>query len=167
MLLGKKNQKILITSVSKRDVNIPTIELPPLGVYTIDLTSATKSIALNPFRSENQHFETKLKEMKKFLGYEMNINETITDVEMRCVVSKLKSLEFKRPSENELSVLTSVQQLSPELGYDLLLTIDIWRNNVTKLKELLGRYNFFIKKSEMCCPRIFRICRNILSRNCR
>lgn len=95
LLIGKsKDGEIIITSVAKKTSNYEFIELPSLGLFSIDFN--TQAVCLRPWYSENLNFHSKISVVEAFLGVKIIVGESISNS------SVVKN--FTEPSEVQLGI---------------------------------------------------------------
>lgn len=127
LLIGKNDDKLLITSVAAKNTDIPTIELPALGIFCINLSDSFNSLSLYPWESDNQNFEERLQILQNFLSVEIKIQNAVTH----------GTVLYEEPSFEISSILEKIEKLQMDETFKVMFEQDRWKNNVLKLHEIL------------------------------
>ncbi|KAL1514099.1 hypothetical protein ABEB36_003417 [Hypothenemus hampei] len=74
LLMGKneENDTFIISSVAKRNAEFKFIELPSIGIFSLNLWTKEFEVQFWPFKNHN--FYSKLKELETFLGIKIKMN---------------------------------------------------------------------------------------------
>lgn len=132
LLIGRQNNKLLLTSVASRNINFAVMELPALGLYCLDLNVVNKlKLTLTPWITSNQHFEEKYKELQSFLELPISFDIPVNYFEIS------KTL-LSTPSKEAISVLRNLEILSSNEDVFLYLQKnEVWNRNIFAMKDLL------------------------------
>lgn len=128
LLIGKDNNNVILTSVSKRGTDLSFIELPAIGTFCYDIK--TKSYCILPWYRKNCNFEVELNKIKTFLSVDVQIIQKSSEY---CYKS------FKEPCDNDLQKLLELKDLEKTTALSKLLNNTWWQQNVVKLKHLLEK----------------------------
>ncbi|EFA07688.2 Asparagine synthetase domain-containing protein CG17486-like Protein [Tribolium castaneum] len=142
LLIGRNANEFVITSVAKRGTEFEFMELPSIGIFSIDLD--TKQWKILPWRRKNKNFVEKLSE------FELFINQTV--LKQADVFDRKKT--FVPPSEAQLKLLTGFLDLQTCDLFNFLFNSP-FMNNILRLKELLQNS---IKKRILAQPKFCQNC---------
>lgn len=142
LLIGKKLNNLLFTSVAKRGTEYDFIELPSIGIFSIDLE--TKNWKIIPWRRKNRNFSDKLTQLEGFLNQRVSTEPVIFN-EIR---------NFVPPNEPQLKLLNKILETSSDELFNFLFTTP-YMSNILKLKELLENS---IKQRILAQPKFCQNC---------
>lgn len=120
LLINKCQDKLILTSVAKRNAECDFMEVPSIGTFCLDINNYQLSIL--PWHYQNKNYHSKLKELEIFL------NQTIVETYELC---SIETKLFVEPTIDDLKLFNTAR------NFDYLLDNEEWRNNVINLQKLL------------------------------
>nr|XP_023020100.1 asparagine synthetase domain-containing protein CG17486 [Leptinotarsa decemlineata] len=128
LLLGKKGDLIVLSSVSRKIHDCTFIELPSIGIFCWNLR--TDLLSIGAFQYDSPNFQSKLEELETFLDKKIVVKnrENIT-----------KILEFQEPTSQCISLYKTLEDVKTGNNFSVLLKNKDWLNKVTQLKTLLEK----------------------------
>ncbi|KAK5648843.1 hypothetical protein RI129_003735 [Pyrocoelia pectoralis] len=123
LLIGMKENAVILASVARRDLDINFIELPALGIFAYDLQTAQVELLSWPFKHSN--FLEKLDKLQTLLN--KNVKVLQGDEVVQCT--------FVLPTDDDLKVL----QLQSYSTFPIFLNNPKFFENVKQLKDLLEK----------------------------
>jgi asparagine synthetase B (glutamine-hydrolysing) len=124
LLIGKNANEIIVTSVAMRHTEFEFIELPCIGIFSIDLKTGKWQVL--PWKRKNKNFNEKLQEIELF-------------VEQKILIELFQFKQFKSfsvPNKSQLEILEEIVLLPPDDVF-CKLTNSSYIDNVLHLKTLL------------------------------
>ncbi|XP_045477984.1 asparagine synthetase domain-containing protein CG17486 isoform X2 [Harmonia axyridis] len=147
LLLGKsKEGDLILTSVAKRTANYKFIELPSLGLFSLDVK--TQSLTLKPWHSQNNDLFLKIKEVETFLCQKITVEKAISDSPL--------FRNFTQPTEKELLIFQSLD--NSLRGTDVLSYAFSSKKFCEDVQELKKRLENSIKRRITGQPQFCQDC---------
>lgn len=125
LLIGKNaNKGTILTSVARKSSGYDFIELPALGIFTIDLKSF--QIELSPWNGKHENFSENIRALEVFLN---------TDIKIQDVQPTVNN--FENPSQSQVQFFNFVQKDDYDLYMQHLLNNHLWNDNVLQFEHVL------------------------------
>ncbi|XP_044736011.1 asparagine synthetase domain-containing protein CG17486 isoform X2 [Chrysoperla carnea] len=126
LLISNHNNHLVISSVLKRNLNYKCIEIPPIGLFHIDLDQDSLEINVEPWNIPSNLIQKAIQEMEQ-LNLKINVNYD----------NYVPLTILHKELDSQLSMLDVLLNNTKEESFEKLLNDIYWQTRVIKLKDLL------------------------------